>query len=99
VLKKQLDDIDELRFIFTFPAFVAEKTAKEKGHCNYYGVNGNLKAIQDFDRYLWWTKLRMLNRRDQKGRLQYQKYQRIWDYYMENPRIKVDIWTWIPMVI
>ena len=30
VLKKQLDDIDELRFIFTSPAFVTEKTKKEK---------------------------------------------------------------------
>ena len=30
VLKKQLDDISELRFIFTSPAFVSEKTSKEK---------------------------------------------------------------------
>jgi group II intron reverse transcriptase/maturase len=74
-------------------------SASLKGHCNYYGVNGNSKAIQDFGRYLWWTTFRMLNRRDQKGRLQYQKYQRIWDYYMESPRIKVDIWTWTPMVV
>lgn len=29
-LKKQLDNIDELRFIFTEPTFVAEKTPKEK---------------------------------------------------------------------
>ncbi|MDR1311576.1 MAG: ATP-dependent helicase, partial [Burkholderiaceae bacterium] len=30
VLKKQLDNIDELRFIFTSPAFVTEKAPKEK---------------------------------------------------------------------
>ncbi|GHU38706.1 hypothetical protein FACS1894190_00890 [Spirochaetia bacterium] len=30
VLKKQLDGIDELRFIFTSPAFVTEKAAKER---------------------------------------------------------------------
>jgi len=30
VLKKQLDHVDELRFIFTSPAFVAEKAPKEK---------------------------------------------------------------------
>ena len=30
VLKEQLDDIDELRFIFTSPAFVTEKAPKEK---------------------------------------------------------------------
>ena len=29
-LKKQLEDIDELRFIFTSPTFVAEKEAKQK---------------------------------------------------------------------
>ncbi|MDR3322315.1 MAG: hypothetical protein LBS93_07695, partial [Synergistaceae bacterium] len=29
-MKKQLDGIDELRFIFTSPTFVAEKAAKEK---------------------------------------------------------------------
>jgi hypothetical protein len=29
-LRKQLDDIEELRFIFTSPAFVAEKAPKEK---------------------------------------------------------------------
>jgi hypothetical protein len=29
-LKKQLDDIEELRFIFTSPAFVTEKAPKEK---------------------------------------------------------------------
>ncbi len=30
VLKKQLDHINELRFIFTSPAFVTEKAPKEK---------------------------------------------------------------------
>lgn len=30
VLKKQLDNIEELRFIFTSPTFVAEKAPKEK---------------------------------------------------------------------
>jgi len=30
VLKKQLDNVDHLRFIFTSPAFVAEKAPKEK---------------------------------------------------------------------
>ncbi|MDX9871387.1 MAG: hypothetical protein RBT41_03070, partial [Clostridia bacterium] len=30
VLRKQFDHIDELRFIFTSPAFVTEKAPKEK---------------------------------------------------------------------
>lgn len=29
-LKKQLDNIDELRFIFTSPTFISEKVKKEK---------------------------------------------------------------------
>ena len=29
-LRKQLDDIEELRFLFTSPTFVMEKTTKEK---------------------------------------------------------------------
>lgn len=34
VLKKQFDQIDELRFIFTSPVFVTEKAPKEKNQSN-----------------------------------------------------------------
>ena len=63
-----------------------------KGHCNYYGVNGNFKSIQKFWKYLKDSTYRMLNRRDQKGRFRYEKFNRVWNYYIEEPHLKVNIW-------
>ena len=48
-----------------------------RGHCNYYGVNGNYHAIQNFWKYLKYATYRMLNRRDQKGKFRYEKYLRL----------------------
>lgn len=62
------------------------------GHANYYGVNGNFKAIQNFWLYVKERTYRMLNRRDQKGKLCWERYNRIWDFYVQKPRITVNIW-------
>lgn len=70
-----------------------------RGHCNYYGVNGNFHAIQNFWKYLEYSTYRMLNRRDQKGKLKYPKFQRIWDYYIPKPQLTVDIWNWKPKAV
>jgi len=67
-----------------------------RGHCNYYGVNGNFMAIQKFWKYLKYSTYRMLNRRDQKGKLRYPKFKRIWDYYVKEPHLTKDIWNWKP---
>ena len=40
-----------------------------RGHCNYYGVSGNFVQIQKYRKYLKYETYRMLNRRDQKGKL------------------------------
>ena len=48
-----------------------------RGHCNYYGISGNFRAIQNFWYYLKYSTYRMLNRRDQKGKLKYPKFLRI----------------------
>ena len=69
-----------------------------RGHCNYYGVSGNFRAIQNFWTYLQYATYRMLNRRDQKGKLKYLKFLRIWDYYIPEPHLTVDIWNWKPKV-
>ena len=66
-------------------------------HCNYYGVNGNFHAIQNFWKYLKYTAYRMLNRRDQKGKFRYEKYLRAWNYYISEPHLTTDIWNWNPM--
>ena len=70
-----------------------------RGHCNYYGVNGNFHAVQNFWKYLKYSTYRMLNRRDQKGRLKYPKFQRIWDYYILKPQLTTDIWNWQPKAV
>lgn len=65
-----------------------------RGHCNYYGVNGNFHAIQNFWKYLKYSTYRMLNRRDQKGRFRYEKYLRVWNYYVAEPHLTTNIWDW-----
>ena len=69
-----------------------------RGHCNYYGVNGNIKALNDFREYLKETTKRVLNRRSQRDKLAYPKFDRIWDYFIPQPRITKDIWHWEPKV-
>ena len=65
-----------------------------RGHCNYYGVNGNYHAIQNFWKYVKYATYRMLNRRDQKGKFRYEKYLRVWNYYIAEPHLTKDIWDW-----
>ena len=69
-----------------------------RGHCSYYGINGNFHAIQSFWKYLKYSTYRMLNRRDQKGKLRYPKFLRIWNYYIAEPHLTTDIWTWKPKI-
>ena len=69
-----------------------------RGHCSYYGVNGNFHAIQSFWKYLKYSTYRMLNRRDQKGKLKYPKFLRIWNYYVKEPHLTKEIWNWQPKV-
>ena len=69
------------------------------GHYNYYGVSGNYHAIQVFWKYVKYATYRMLNRRDQKGKFRYDKFQRVWNYYVSEPHLTTDIWNWKPMLI
>lgn len=70
-----------------------------RGHCNYYGVNGNFHAIQNFWKYLKYAAYRMLNRRDQKGKFKYKKYLRVWDHYVAEPHLTTNIWDWGQMAV
>jgi group II intron reverse transcriptase/maturase len=67
-----------------------------RGHSGYYGVSGNYTAVGNYWNYVKIATYRMLNRRDQKGKLKYPKFERIWNYYVERPRITKDIWGWRP---
>ena len=64
-----------------------------KGHVNYYGVSGNYKKVKGFYDYVKYQCHKMLNKRDQKGRFGWDKFQRTWEFHVEPPRLLVDIWT------
>jgi group II intron reverse transcriptase/maturase len=64
-----------------------------RGHNNYYGVNGNTAHVYKLYLYVLYMYHKILNRRDQKGKLRYEKYRRIWDYYVQKPRVCVRIWA------
>ena len=64
------------------------------GHYNYYGINGNFESLVKFYKYIKYTLYKWLNRRDQKGRMRYEHFLRVWKYYIEEPKVKVDIWHW-----
>ena len=56
-LKKQLDGIDELRFIFTSPTFVTEKASKaQRMEMNAELKNPNRTKADDMRRRLWCAK-------------------------------------------
>ena len=74
-------------------------TAIIRGHCNYYGVNGNLRSLYKFHDYLKEMTHKMLNRRSQRGYVTYDKFQRIWDYYVAPPKITKNIWQWTPKTV
>lgn len=72
---------------------------KVEGHYDYYGVNGNFEALVKFAWYVRYTAFRMFNRRSQKRSMKWETFDRIWNYYMGRPSIRVDIWGWNPMVV
>jgi hypothetical protein len=69
-----------------------------RGHYNYYGVNGNSKALRDYREYLRYITKKILDRRSQRGKLDRDKFQRIWDYFIPEPSITHNIWGWQPKV-
>jgi len=69
--------------------------ASLRGHCNYYGVNGNTRKIGEYYQYVKRRFFQILNRRgDQKRTFLWERYVRIWDEYVQKPQVKVEIWAW-----
>ena len=72
--------------------------SKITGHVNYYGVNGNYKAIVKFVEYLKTTLCRAWTRRSQKSKMTWEKFNRIWEYCIPKPpKLVVNIWNWHQM--
>lgn len=67
---------------------------KLEGHYNYYGINGNYCSIKKFFTYAKHTMFRVFNRRSQKRHMKYEDFERIWECYINLPRIKVNLWGW-----
>lgn len=63
------------------------------GHYNYYGVNGNLRGLHKFFRYIKYTLYKALRRRGQKHKINWETFEKIWKL-IPRPRICKDIWQW-----
>ena len=90
-----------LKTRLTCPVYETMKLVNQAlaGHFNYYGVSGNFHMVQSFWKYAKYSCYRMLNRRHQKRSIKYDKFLRIWNYYVKEPHLKVDIWNWKPKLI
>lgn len=89
----------KMRLTKPVPETMKTLAAILRGHYNYYGVSGNFACILKYWKYLKYETYRMLNRRDQKGRLPYPKFLRIWNFYVPKPHLTQDIWQWLPKTI
>ena len=87
------------RMIRPIPETMEKVAAIIRGHCGYYGVNGNLRSLYKFHDYMMQSTRKMLNRRSQRGYVTYEKFRRIWDYYVTAPKITKDIWHWKPKTV
>lgn len=63
-----------------------------QGHYNYYGVSGNYRKLRKFWDYVKVTTLKALRRRGQKHPITWARFLPLWDRFVRQPRIKVDIW-------
>ena len=66
--------------------------AVTRGHCNYYGVNGNLRDITAFWNYMKTETYHMLIRRSQRSRWTWKRFNCLWNRFVSPPRISVNIW-------
>ena len=67
---------------------------KLAGHCNYYGINGNFKEVQDFYNYARNMTHKILGRRSQRGYIKVEEFNEIWQTYIKPPHITKQIWYW-----
>lgn len=65
---------------------------KLRGHCNYYGVNGNLVKMIRFFKYVRFRCFKMINRRSQNRSMSWKKFLMIWDLYIRPAEITKQIW-------
>jgi len=68
-------------------------TRKLNGHYNYYGVNGNLGALQRLRYVVYHAWRKWLNRRSQRARMNWKRFEELLKAHpLPAPTIKVQIW-------
>ncbi len=68
-------------------------TRKLNGHYNYYGVNGNLAALQTLRYVVTRAWQKWLNRRSQRARMNWKRFLELLEEHpLPVPTIKVQIW-------
>jgi RNA-directed DNA polymerase len=71
----------------------AALSRRVQGHINYFGVNGNMASLKRFARQVTRSWFKWLNRRSQRARLNWDRYEDLLrDFPLPPPRIMVQIW-------
>lgn len=71
----------------------AALTRRIAGHCNYFGVNGNVPSLQHVLRACEAAWRKWLNRRSQRARLNWTRFAELLrSYPLPQPRVRVQIW-------
>ena len=66
---------------------------KLQGHFNYFGVNGNVRCLQQLTRQVERTWMKWLERRSQRGGMFWAKYKKLLQAFpLPRPRVMVQIW-------
>ncbi|MBQ7585357.1 MAG: group II intron reverse transcriptase/maturase, partial [Desulfovibrionaceae bacterium] len=65
---------------------------KFKGHCQYYGVNGNFNALKKLKLYLCMITFKTLRRRSQVNKISWNQFTELWEKYIVKPHICINIW-------
>ena len=69
-------------------------TRKLIGHYNYFGVNGNLEALQQLRYRVTRAWQKWLDRRSQRARMKWKRFNELLRRFpLPVPRIKVQIWA------
>jgi group II intron reverse transcriptase/maturase len=72
----------------------AALTRRMQGHINYFGVNGNVRSLKRFVRYVQQKWYRWLRRRSQRARLTWARFLDLLKAYpLPSARITVQIWS------
>ena len=65
-----------------------------RGHCNYFGVNGNARSLAVLIRHAEKTWRKWLGRRSQRGRMTWMRFKDLLrDFPLPRPTIRVQIWA------